>query len=43
VFHLHFHIIPRYEGAPLAGHGGARMADTVELAALAKTIAGKIG
>jgi histidine triad (HIT) family protein len=38
VFHLHFHIIPRWDGAPMAGHGGARMADTVELAALAKEI-----
>ncbi|HTI66450.1 MAG TPA: HIT family protein [Caulobacteraceae bacterium] len=42
VFHLHFHIIPRYDGVPIAGHGGARMADTVELAALAKEIAAKI-
>jgi histidine triad (HIT) family protein len=22
VFHLHFHVIPRYEGVPLKGHGG---------------------
>ena len=22
VFHLHFHIIPRFDGQPLAGHGG---------------------
>ena len=36
VFHLHFHLIPRYEGVPTAGHGGARMADPDELAALAK-------
>lgn len=42
VFHLHFHIIPRYEGVATAGHGGARMADTVELAALAKQIAAKL-
>jgi histidine triad (HIT) family protein len=42
VFHLHFHIIPRYEGVALAGHGGARMADTVELAELAKEIGAAI-
>ncbi|MET0273426.1 MAG: HIT family protein, partial [Phenylobacterium sp.] len=24
VFHLHFHIIPRYDGTAVAGHGGAR-------------------
>jgi histidine triad (HIT) family protein len=42
VFHLHFHLIPRYEGAALAGHGSARMADPGELAELAKQIAAKI-
>jgi histidine triad (HIT) family protein len=42
VFHLHFHLIPRYEGVPVAGHGGARMADTVELAALAREIGAKV-
>ena len=42
VFHLHVHIIPRWENTPMVGHGGARMADTVELAALAKEIAAKI-
>jgi histidine triad (HIT) family protein len=42
VFHLHVHIIPRWENAPMAGHGGARMADTVELAATAKEIAAMI-
>ena len=42
VFHLHFHIIPRYDGVALAGHGGARMADTVELAELAREIGAKI-
>ena len=41
VFHLHFHIIPRFEGEPLGAHG-ARMADTVELAALAKDVAGRL-
>jgi histidine triad (HIT) family protein len=38
VFHLHFHLIPRYEGVPVAGHGAAKMADTVELAELAKAV-----
>ena len=42
VFHLHVHIIPRWEHTPMAGHAGARMADTVELAALAKQIAANI-
>jgi histidine triad (HIT) family protein len=42
VFHLHVHIIPRWENMPMAAHGGARMADTVELATLAKTIAAQI-
>jgi histidine triad (HIT) family protein len=42
VFHLHFHIIPRFEDTPLGAHG-ARMADTVELAALAKEVAANIG
>ena len=43
VFHLHFHLIPRWELIPLAGHGGAKMADPTELAALAKTIGAAIG
>lgn len=38
VFHLHFHIIPVYEGTPLAAHAGGK-ADDGELAALAKAIA----
>ncbi|NGP17675.1 HIT family protein [Devosia aurantiaca] len=38
VFHLHFHIIPAYEGTPLASHGGGQ-ADAQDLAALAKAIA----
>jgi histidine triad (HIT) family protein len=38
VFHLHFHIIPVYEGTPLAPHAGGK-ADDGELAALAKAIA----
>jgi histidine triad (HIT) family protein len=43
VFHLHFHIIPRYEGVEMKGHGQAPMADTAELAALAAQIAAAIG
>jgi histidine triad (HIT) family protein len=42
VFHLHVHLIPRWEGVPLAGHGGAGMADPAELAAVANEIAAHI-
>ncbi|KKC33855.1 HIT family protein [Devosia psychrophila] len=38
VFHLHFHIIPVYEGVEIVAHGGGK-ADDAELAALAKDIA----
>ena len=38
VFHLHFHVIPVYEGVPLGAHGGGK-ADDADLAALAKAIA----
>lgn len=38
VFHLHFHLIPVYEGAALAPHAGGK-ADDAELAALAKAVA----
>ncbi len=41
VFHLHFHVIPRFDGAPLARHGGG-MADAGELKALAAKIAAKL-
>lgn len=37
VFHLHFHVIPRYEGETLGRHGGG-MADIEELKALAAKI-----
>lgn len=37
VFHLHFHIIPIYDGVPLKPHSGD-MADGGELAALAEKI-----
>ncbi len=39
VFHLHVHIIPRYEGVALAGHGHGNMADMAELKMLAAQIA----
>ena len=39
VFHLHFHVIPVYEGTPLGRHAGGGQADNDELAALAKEIA----
>jgi histidine triad (HIT) family protein len=38
VFHLHFHIMPVYDGVPFGRHGEGR-ADDAELAALAKQIA----
>jgi histidine triad (HIT) family protein len=37
IFHLHFHVIPRWEGQPLGRHGGG-MADPAELRALAAQI-----
>lgn len=42
VFHLHFHIIPRWEGRPLAGHGSGAKADAGELASLAEAISAKL-
>ena len=39
VFHLHFHVIPRWEGVPLGRHAGGGMADPKELAELARSIA----
>ena len=38
IFHLHFHIIPRWEGVALGRHG-AGMADMAELKTLAAEIA----
>lgn len=41
VFHLHFHIIPRWEGVALGRHAEG-MADPAELKALARQIAEKL-
>ena len=41
VYHLHFHIIPRWDGQPMGRHGGGQ-ADPAELATLAGQIAAKI-
>ena len=38
VFHLHFHLIPVYQGVPLDAHGGGK-ADDAELAEMARSIA----
>src|SRR4051794_27949597 len=43
VFHLHFHLIPIYEGVPLRAGHGVGQADATELAELARTIAAKLG
>ena len=42
VFHLHFHLIPRYAGEALRPHGEGGMADPAELAGIAKQIAAEI-
>jgi len=42
VFHLHVHIIPRWQDQPLGRHAGSGMADSGELAALARQIAARI-
>ena len=38
VFHIHFHVIPQWEGEALPGHGHTCMADMAELEALAEQI-----
>jgi histidine triad (HIT) family protein len=42
VFHLHFHIIPAYEGQQIRPHGADNKANDAELAELAKKIAAAI-
>lgn len=42
VFHLHFHIVPRWSDRPLKGHGHAPVADTEHLKALAARIAAEL-
>ncbi|AKR55988.1 HIT family hydrolase [Devosia sp. H5989] len=43
VFHLHFHIMPVYEGQELARHAAGQKADDADLAGLAKAIAAQLG
>lgn len=38
VFHIHFHVIPQWDGDALPGHGHTGMADMAELEALAQRI-----
>lgn len=42
IFHLHFHIVPRWADRPVKGHGHAPMADTQELKVLAGHIAAEL-
>ena len=42
VFHLHVHVIPRWEGEPLQRHAGGAPADAAELAALARAIGAQL-
>ena len=42
VFHLHFHIIPRWADRSLKGHGHAPMAEAAVLRALADRIAAEL-
>jgi len=42
VFHLHFHMIPVYEGMAVGRHANTARADDGELAALAKAIAAQL-
>jgi histidine triad (HIT) family protein len=43
VYHLHVHIIPRWEGTPITRHASGDMADIEELRVLAEQIAAKLG
>ena len=42
VFHLHFHLIPVYDGQAIGHHAAGGQADTNELNALAELIAAKL-
>lgn len=42
VFHLHFHIVPRWADRPMKGHGHAPMADAEQLKVLAAKIAAEL-
>lgn len=42
VYHLHFHIVPAYEGVEIARHGASGKADDAELARLAQAIAARL-
>lgn len=42
VFHLHFHIVPRWADRPMKGHGHAPMADAEQLNVLAQRIAAEL-
>jgi histidine triad (HIT) family protein len=42
IYHLHFHVIPRWRDVPLGRHAGGGVADAGELAKLAKQIAAEI-
>lgn len=42
VFHLHFHVLPVWDGEPIGRHGQTAMADTEDLKALAGQIAAQL-
>ena len=42
VFHLHFHIIPRWADRAMKGHGQAPMADAAKLQVIAQRIAAEL-
>lgn len=42
VFHLHFHIVPRWADRPMKGHGHAPMAEAAALKTLADRIAAEL-